>query len=1047
MDDTTLTVFISSKMQELAAERTAVYDLLTQMGSGPLHIKAWAYEHDAHAASYPIRDVYLKILEESALYIGLFWKAYGEWTIDEFRRATEWHIDRLLFVKSDERDNREDKLNQFLDEVAPVDKGLAPIWFTDVDDLRGKVEHSLKVWINEKLTYRPGSANAVLVTDPDDVPHQPRKLIGREDLLAQLRTALAQNSRVLLQGFGGMGKTALAATAAAEYLKANPGPLLWQEIGKESSDAIFEALARPFNAVQQIAREQGDAKIQSMRALLRQTGIKLLVLDNAWDGPVLKTVLEAVPRDVPVIVTSRHAYPLDMRIEVDELSPTSAVETLAFYAGNPTLQQDPAAAELCQLLGYLAFALEIAGKQLMVDKLTPAHLKTRIESAPAKMNMPLSFSQEGRRSVGDLLETSIEALDKDTRRVFMTFGAFFAPQMTPEMLELYLENMAVNEGLTALLERGLVQEAPATDEQVVSYRIHDLAYSFLRFQVDDTARSRALEVCLSYTESYNEPSPTNFATLQPELDNLMGAATWAYAMRQYAEVEQVAWNLASGGGSQFMFYRGHYRYAAQLLQNAVHAAEYQGNLGNQGTHLSHLGSAFTYLGDYPKAIEFQTQALGISREVGDKQAEGSRLGNLGNVYFLLGDYPKAIEFHQQALVIAQQIADQRNESNCLGNLASSYASQGDYPKAIEFHSQALAISRQLSDKSNESKILGNLASAYTYLGDYPRAIEFHSQALDITRQIGDKQSEGNRLGNLGNAYNSLGDYPKAIEFYEHALLIARQVGDKRGEGGILGNLGTIYAALGDYPKAIEFHTQALVIARQIGDKRDEGRSLGNLGNACGNLGDHLKALDFYQQALAIARQIGDKRGECSRLGNLGTVYADSGDHSKAIGFYQQALEIARQIGDKRGEGIRLGNLGSAYANLGDYPKAIEFHQEALAIAQQIGDKQGEGDRLGSLGSAYANLGDYPKAIELHTKALEILRQIGDKQGEGSQLSHLGMAYLNIRDFTRAIEFYQQARTIFIAIGAKPMVKQIDRSIFVTQLILAMPSSGTPPEAV
>ncbi|MBZ0315721.1 MAG: tetratricopeptide repeat protein [Anaerolineae bacterium] len=894
MDDTTLTVFISSKMQELAAERTAIYDLLTQMGSGPLHIKAWAYERDAHAASYPIRDVYLKILEESALYIGLFWKAFGEWTIDEFRRASEWHIDRLLFVKADERDSREAKLNEFLDEVAPVDKGLAPIWFTDVDDLRGKVEHSLKVWINEKLTYRPGSANAVLVTDPDDVPHQPRKLIGRDDLLAQLRTALSQNSRVLLQGFGGMGKTALAATAAAAYLKANPGPLLWQEIGKESSDAIFEALARPFNAVQQIAREQGPAKIQAMRALLRQTGVKLVVLDNAWDGPALKTVLEAVPRDVPVIVTSRHAYPLDLRMEVDELSPASAVETLAFYAGNPALINDSAAAELCQLLGYLAFALEIAGKQLMVDQLTPAQLKTRIESAPAKMNMPLSFSQEGRRSVGDLLETSIEALDRDTRRVFMTFGAFFAPQVTPEMLILYLEDMAVNEAVTALLERGLVQEVPATDEQILSYHIHDLAFSFLGSQSDDTARSRTLGACLIYTEAYNEPSPANFAALQPELDNLMGAAAWAYGTGHFATVERFAQNLWEN--SEFLDYRGLYTQAIGLLRNAAHTAERQGNLWNQGAHLGNLGLAYYSLGDYPQAIGFCTQALTIQRQIGDKQGEGGILGNLGNTYSAQGDYPQAIDFYTQTLAIAQQIGDKRSEGGILGNLGSAYSAQGDYPQAIDFHQQALVIARQIGDKQNEGNHLGNLGSAYFSLGNYPQAIDFHQQALVIARQIGNKHGEGSDLGNLGDAYASLGDYPQAIDFHQQALAIRRQIGDKHGEGSDLGSLGSAYFLLGDYPQAIDFHQQALVIARQIGNKHGECYQLGNLGNAYSKLGDYPNAIQFYQQALAISRQIGDKHGEGSILGNLGSTYANLGDIPKGIDFFQQAWTIFVDIG-------------------------------------------------------------------------------------------------------------------------------------------------------
>lgn len=837
MDDTTLTVFISSKMQELAAERTTVYDLLTQLGNGPLQIKAWAYEKDAHAASYPIRDVYLKILEESALYIGLFWKAYGEWTIDEFRRATEWHIDRLLFVKSDERDNREAKLNQFLDEVAPVDKGLAPIWFTDVDDLRGKVEHSLKVWINEKLTYRPGSANAVLVTDPDDVPHQPRKLIGRDDLLAQLRTALAQNSRVLLQGFGGMGKTALAATAAAEYLKSNPGPLLWQEIGKESSDAIFEALARPMNAVQQIAREHGDAKIQAMRSLLRQTGVKLVVLDNAWDGPALKTVLEAVPRDVPVIVTSRHAYPLDMRMEVDELSPTSAVETLAFYAGNPTLQQDPAAAELCQLLGYLAFALEIAGKQLMVDKLTPAQLKTRIESAPHELEMPLEFATEGHRRFADLMETSLAVLDEETRKVYLTLGAFFSRQITPEMLRLYelvqskiiddtqiiipyllfdIDTTRTEVALNKLMPRSLIRRIGASGDRVASYRIHDLAYTYLKAQLDDDISTYALDACLTYTELHNKPTPENFAALLPELDNFLGAITWAYTAGFEFEVERFAVNLWST--SEFMSYQGLFEKAVTLLTYAVYSAKHRGSLWDESAHLSHLATAYQNLSDYSTAIVLYEQSLTIARKIGNKGGECNQLGSLGNVNFYLGNYEKAIDLLQRSLDIARLIRDKRGEGNSLSGLGV----------------------------------------AHRALGNYQQAIDLFQQSLDIARQIGDRRSETNQLGNLGNAHANLGDYPKSIYYNEQALIVARQIRDKRAEGNWLGNLGSLSIDLGDYPKADYYYEQALAIMRQIHNKRGEGDALGGLGLSRANLGDYTEALEYYQKARDIFVLIGVK---------------------------------------------------------------------------------------------------------------------------------------------------------------------------------------------
>ncbi|MBZ0320718.1 MAG: tetratricopeptide repeat protein [Anaerolineae bacterium] len=863
MDTTPITIFISSKMVELATERTALYDLLTRLSSEALILKAWAYERDAVASNNSIRDVYLKILEQSGLYIGLFWKAYGAWTMDEFDRATEWHIDRLLFVKADDDQNRDPALQQFLTDVAPVSTGLAPAWFKDEADLCEKVTASVQAWIKEKLTYRPGSSHAVLATDPDDVPHQPRKLIGRDDLLAQIAPAIASGQRVLLKGFGGMGKTALAATAAAEFQKSNPGPVLWLEIGKETPDILFEALARPFNASQVIAKEHGDAKIKAMRALLRQTGVKLLVLDNAWDGPALKTVLDAVPRDLPVIVTSRHAYPLDVRLEVDELTPASAATTLAFYAGNPPgLQSDHTAADLCQLLGYLAFSLEIAGKQIMNDKLykpdNPALLKgyyERIKDAPYAIEAAGDFADPNRRHFGQLIETSLAALDEQTRNIYYGFGAFFAPQVTPKMLRLlFLEkpefssddlahirrddpqaaNMNDEElanalrayllrnldltlfetALQTLVGRGLLHRVDATVESVTTYRIHNLAQSYLKAQLNDDIPARVLDACLTYTELHSEPSLENFVALLPELDNLMGAATWAYQNGHDLLVEWFAKNLYNE--SRFLDYQGYYEYATQLLQNAVNAAKRQGNLKGQGAHLGNLGVAYFSLGNYQKAIDFYLQALTIAHHSGDKQGEGSQLCNLGLAHLSLGNHREAINFLTQALAVVGQSDDRRGEGNILGNLGLAYDSVGNYRRAIDFYQHAIAIAQQTGDRRGEGRRLGNLGNTYANLEDYRRAIDFYQHALAIAQQIGDRYSEGNQLGNLGIALSSLGDYQGAIELYQQTLTIAHRSGDKRGESTGFYNLGEAYVSLGDYAKAIEYYLQARAIYAAIG---------------------------------------------------------------------------------------------------------------------------------------------------------------------------------------------------------------------------------------
>jgi DNA-binding SARP family transcriptional activator len=84
---------------------------------------------------------------------------------------------------------------------------------------------------------------AVVLKNPDAIPDAPQILFGREQLLQEISDFLQQGERVLAQGFGGMGKTALAATIARLFLKEQQRPVLWLQVGADNPEVILEALA------------------------------------------------------------------------------------------------------------------------------------------------------------------------------------------------------------------------------------------------------------------------------------------------------------------------------------------------------------------------------------------------------------------------------------------------------------------------------------------------------------------------------------------------------------------------------------------------------------------------------------------------------------------------------------------------------------------------------------------------------------------------------------------------------------------------------------
>ncbi len=147
-----LNVFVSSKIVELKTERELIYKILPTLLQGLVGFRAWVYESDAPASNDTTRHIYLDALKSSALYIGIFWNEYGDWTIDEFEQATEWGLERLIFIKDVDTHLREPKLIEFLNRNSDVLTSPASKWFKTKEELTQAVESAIETWLMKRLS-------------------------------------------------------------------------------------------------------------------------------------------------------------------------------------------------------------------------------------------------------------------------------------------------------------------------------------------------------------------------------------------------------------------------------------------------------------------------------------------------------------------------------------------------------------------------------------------------------------------------------------------------------------------------------------------------------------------------------------------------------------------------------------------------------------------------------------------------------------------------------------------------------------------------------
>lgn len=221
-----------------------------------------------------------------------------------------------------------------------------------------------------------------------------------------------------------------------------------------------------------------------------------------------------------------------------------------------------------------------------------------------------------------------------------------------------------------------------------------------------------------------------------------------------------------------------------------------------------------------------------------------------------------------------------------------------------------------------------------------QAIPYHEQARDGFAALGEnnksaKQMLGYVHADLADNLANIGKFDEAEKNYKASLEIARKREDHRSAGVALGQLGNLALQRGDLPAARERHTEALHTFQRLGEPQSEAVAWHQLGMVAEEGRAWAEAERCYRESLRIKEAQRDWPGVARTCNQLAIVAEGDGRYADAERWYLRAIELGERLGDKQGLAKRLNNLADLYLGQQRLDEAEQYARRALAIKETL----------------------------------------------------------------------------------------------------------------
>ncbi len=678
------------------------------------------------------------------------------------------------------------------------------------------LEETLKLLRDIEGIGASSTKNALLLTSTTTIPAKPDKLFGRDKLLEDVEAHLAGKKRVLLHGFGGAGKTAVATLVAAKWLEKNKSPVLWLQAGDDDVTTLFDALARAFDAQQSLSQSKDVAK--TIRDLLSKNKISLFVLDDVWNAYALSKVIEAVPENIPLLVTSRQRYPKLTRVDVGRLERGAALELLSHYAIPPT----PLVKGGKPTQPPLENSVEETTTENLVDSnpggvsRSDGGVLVRNAASLADQNPPV-LDLRGTKSTSSVSSPSppvrgdyeggganqlCELLGDHAFAVRLAGLALREKNITAERLYEQIKNNPHDFKMPGELQEA-GRESVGSLLSVSLETLEDRAYeTFLSYGVLEAPIASAgfLAGCLD--REVNQIEDALFALVQCGLAERVskpGSDLVSYRIHDlshsYAKANRLLRfrTLIAAALNYLQVHKDEVELLDMDVSNILAAARAAKEQGHEDTFIDFLyflaaeGSYYITRGYTKSSIELIRMAATMAEAQGRIKEAHYLYSNLGDYYQnFIGDFDRSIDYYQKALTTACDMGDKGREAISLGVTGLVKCLQNKLADSDVYIEQAYQAAKLSGNDGYLNMVLGQMSYIASYQGDWEKANKILQESLDLIDKLSGVATPPKRLVrerffallNLGGTERHLGNFAEGLATLEQALSLAKQEGNQ-----------------------------------------------------------------------------------------------------------------------------------------------------------------------------------------------------------------------------------------------------------------------------